>query len=172
MNKRIACVLIPDFTLVVQLKEHPDLFGKPVILAENGSNRSRVLYANIHAENEGLSSGMTLVQAKNVCPEVCILIREEKGEQQRFDELLVKLQRFSPFIEEAKPGIAYLDASGFRRMYPQEKNLAEKLITFVGTQGYPVKVGMAGNKFTSLTSASISEIYSYTIVPEGMEKNS
>jgi protein ImuB len=170
MNKRIGCVLIPDFPLVVQLKEHPDLFGKPMILAENGSNRSGVLYANIHAESEGVSLGMTVVQAKNVCPDVCILIREEKGEQQRFDELLVKLQRFSPFIEEAKPGIVYLDVSGFSRTYPQEKDLAEKLIDFIRIEGYPVKMGMAGNKFTSLVGASISETYSYTIVPNGKEK--
>ncbi|KPL03343.1 MAG: hypothetical protein AMJ73_07400, partial [candidate division Zixibacteria bacterium SM1_73] len=33
-----------------------------------------------------------------------------------------------------------------------------------------VKAGMAGNKFTSLVGASISEIYSYTIVPDGKEK--
>jgi protein ImuB len=170
MNKRIACVLIPDFPLVVQLKEHPDLFGKPVILAGNGSNRSRILYTDIHTEREGVSLDMTVVQAKNVCPEVCILIRDEKREQQSFDELLVKLQRFSPFIEEAKPGIVYLDVSGFERTYPREKNLAEKLISFVKAIGYPVKVGMASNKFTSLVGASISEIYSCTIIPQGEEK--
>jgi protein ImuB len=170
MNKRIACVLIPDFPLVVQLKEHPDLFGKPVILVEKESNRSKVSHANLQAESEGVSLGMTVIQAKNVCPHVCILIREEKREQQRFDELLVKLQRFSPFIEEAKPGIVYLDVSGFKRTYPREGNLAEKLIYFVKAIGYPVKVGMAGNKFTSLVGASISEINSYTIVSNGEDK--
>jgi protein ImuB len=170
MNKRIACVLIPDFPLVVQLRDQTELFDKPVVLVDSGSNRSQVLHMNTRAETEGVSLGMTAVQAKNVCPELFVLIRDEKKEQHRFDELSKKLQNFSPFIEEAKPGIAYLDASGFRRMYPQEKNLAEKLIIFVRTRGYPVKVGMAGNKFTSLISASISEIYSYTIVPVGTEK--
>lgn len=170
MNKRIACVLIPEFPLVVQLRDQPELYEEPVALAENSSDRSKVLHTNIQAADQGISSGMTVVQAKNVCPELCVLIKDAKKEQHRFDELLRELQRFSPFIEEANPGIAYLDVSGFKRTYPQEKDLAEKLISFVKFQGYPVRAGVADNKFTSLVGASISENYSYTIVPEGKEK--
>ena len=170
MNKRIACVLIPEFPLVVRLRDQPELYEKPVALAENASDRSKVLHTNIQAADQGISSGMTVVQAKNVCPELYVLIKDAKEEQLKFDELLRKLQKFSPFIEEANPGIAYLDASGFKRTYPREKDLTQNLISFVKFQSYPVKVGMAGNKYTSLVGASISENYSYTIVPEGKEK--
>jgi len=170
MNRRIACVIIPNFPLLVQLRDKPELYEIPTVLAESGSNRSKVLYMNIQAANEGVSFGMTIVQAKNVCPELCVLAKDSKKEQQKSDELLRKLHSFSPFIEEAKPGIVYLDASGFRRTYPQEKDWAEELISFVRLQGYPVKAGIGGNKFTSLVGASISEIYSYTIVPDGKEK--
>ncbi len=170
MNKRTACMLIPKFPLVVQLRDQPELHEEPVTLAENPSDRSKVLHTNVRAADQGVSLGMTVVQAKNVCPELCVLIKDAKKEQLKFDELLRKLQRLSPFIEEANPGIAYLDASGLKRTYPQEKDLTEELISFVRFQGYPVRVGMAGNKFTSLVGASISENYSYTIVPEGKEK--
>jgi len=170
MIKRIACVIIPNFPLLIQFRNKPELDKTPVVLAKSESNRSKVLYMNIQAANEGVDLGMTVIQAKNVCPELCVLARDPKKEQYSFDELSRKLERFSPFIEEAKPGIAYLDASGFRRTYPQERDLAEKLISFIRLQGYPVKAGMAGNKFTSLVGASISEIYSYTIVPDGKEK--
>lgn len=170
MIKRIACVIIPNFPLLIQFRNKPELDKTPVVLAESESNRSKVLYMNIQAANEGVDMGMTVIQAKNVCPELCVLVRDAKKEQYGFDGLLRKLERFSPFIEEAKPGIAYLDASGFRRTYPQERDLAEKLISFIRLQRYPVKAGMAGNKFTSLVGASISEIYSYTIVPDGKQK--
>jgi len=170
MNKRIACVILPNFPLLVQLRDKSELYETPTVLAESGSNRSKVLYVNIHAANMGIDSGMTVVQAKNVCPELCVLVRDAKKELYNFDGLLRKIERFSPFIEEAKPGIAYLDASGFRRTYPQERDLAEKLISFIRLQGYSVKVGMAGNKFTSLVGASTSEIYSFTIVPDGEER--
>lgn len=170
MNKRIACVLIPDFPLVVQLKDRPEFCAKPLVLVEKRINRSKVLQINIQAANEGVSLGMTVVQAKNVCPEIFVLTRDAKKEQQKFDELLREFQRFSPFIEEAKPGVAYLDTSGLGRIYPQENDFAERLIRFIMIQGYGVKVGMAGNKFTSLVGASISGINSYTIVPHGKEK--
>jgi protein ImuB len=170
MNRRIACVIIPNFPLLVQLRDKPELYEIPTVLAESGSNRSKVLYMNMQAAKEGVSFGITVIQAKNICPEVCVLAKDSKKEQQKSDELLRKLYSFSPFIEEAKPGIAYLDASGFRRTYPQEKDWAEELISFVRLQGYPAKAGMAGNKFTSLVSASISKIYSYSIVPDGKEK--
>jgi protein ImuB len=170
MNKRIASVLIPNFPLVVHLRDQPELSEEPVALVENPTNRSTVLHTNIQAARWGVSSGMTVVQAKNVCPELHVLIKEEKKEHRRFDELLRELQRFSPFIEEAKPGIAYLDASGLSRIYPQEKDLAERLISFVKTHGYPVRVGIAGNKFTSLVGALISKNYSHLIVQDGEEK--
>lgn len=164
MNRRIACLLIPDFPLVVQLMNQRALWERPVVLAESWSNRSIVLHNNVQAASEGVETEMTVIQARNVCPKLSVLIKDKKREQRRFDELLRKLQKFSPFIEEAKPGIAYLDVSGFTRTYPEEKDLAQKLISFIRIQGYPVKVGMASDKFTSLVAASISEIYSYNIV--------
>jgi protein ImuB len=171
MDKRIACVSIPNFPLMIHLRERPELYEQAVVMAETSGNRSSVLYTNFRATEEGVYSGMTVVQAKNVCPEIYVLARDEKEEQRRFDELLRRLQKFSPFIEEAQPGIAYLDASGLKRTYPLEKDLAEELIFFVRKDGYPVKVGIAGNKFTSLVGASISDVYSCTIVPEGEERN-
>jgi len=170
MNRRIACVLIPDFPLLVQSRNQPELSHMPVILAENPMSRSIVLYTNIHSAKDGVSSGMTVTQAKNVCPELCVLIRDVKKEHYKFEQLLRKLQNFGPLVEETKPGIAYLDVSGFKRTYPQEEKLAEKLISFVKMQGYPVKLGIAKTKFTSLVGSSISEIYSYTIVCTGKEK--
>jgi protein ImuB len=155
---------------MVDLRDQPELYDKATVMAETSSSRSIVLYANIHAAKEGVSSGMTVVQAKNVCPELCVLTRDEKKEQRRFDELLRNFLKFSPFIEEAKPGIAYLDVSGLRRAYPDEKDIAEKLILFVREEGYPVKVGMASNKFTSLVGASISDTFSYSSVPKGEER--
>jgi protein ImuB len=114
---------------------------------------------------------MTVVQAKNVCPELYVLTKDEKKEQRKFDELLRRLQKFSPFIEDAKPGIAHLDVSGLRRTYPNERNITEELISFVRREGYPVKVGIASNKFSSLAGASICDTYSYTIVSKGKERN-
>jgi|GEM_PF-1115156 len=170
MDKRIACVLIPNFPLTAHLRERPEVHDRPMVMAEASSDRSSVLYINLRATEEGVYSGMTVVQAKNICPEVCVVIRDEKKEQRRFDELLRKLQKFSPSIEEAKLGIAYLDVSGFGRRYPQESDLAKELISFVKGDGYPVRVGIAGNKFTSLAAASISDNYSSTIVPKGEER--
>jgi nucleotidyltransferase/DNA polymerase involved in DNA repair len=170
MDRRIACVLIPNFHLTTHLMERTEVHEQPIVIADTSSYRSSVLYTNCRATEEGVYSGMTVVQAKNICPELCVLIKDEKKERRRFDELLRNFLRFSPFIEEAKPGIVYLDVSGFRRTYPHEKDLAEELISFVRGEGYPVKVGIAGNKFTSLVAASTSDTYSYTIVPNGEER--
>jgi len=167
MDKKIACILIPNFPLIAHLRGRPEAFERSVVMAATSSDRSSVLYTNLRATEEGIYCGMTVVQAKNICPGLCVLIRDEKKEQRRFDELLRKLQEFSPSIEEAKLGIAYLDVSGFGRTYPGESDLAKELISFVREEGYPIRVGIAGNKFTSLAAASISGNYSFTIVPKG-----
>jgi protein ImuB len=170
MNRRIACALIPDFPLVALLRDQPKLTGKPVALAENPTNRSTVLNANSLAAKEGIEAGMTIVQAMNVCPELTVLVRDEKKESFRFEQLLKSLRNFSPHVEQVKPQAVYLDVSGFRTKYPQEGNLAEQLIFFVKMQNYPVRVGIADNKFTSLAAAWVSLIDSYTIVPAGKER--
>jgi protein ImuB len=170
MNRKIACVLIPDFPLTALLRDQSELAGKPVALADNPTNRSTVLNANSLAAEEGVEPGMTTVQAMNVCPELTVLIKDDKKEDFRFGQLIKSLRNFSPHVEQAKPQAAYLDVSGFKRKYPQEKNLAEQLISFVKLQGYPVRVGIADNKFTSLAAAWVSPVDSYTIIPTGEER--
>ncbi len=67
-------------------------------------------------------------------------------------------------------GIFFLDASGLRFIYRDEAEFGEKIIATINALGFPVRVGIAGNKFTAHIAAISSPLSRCTIVPSGSEQ--
>lgn len=114
MNKRrILHVDLDAFFAAVELKRHPELHGKPVVVGGCGDPQSRcvVSTATYEARAFGIHSGMALRLAWRLCPEAVFLpldIDTYARESERFKAIL---QQFSQTIEDAGIDEAYLDVS-------------------------------------------------------------
>ncbi|MBU1319640.1 MAG: hypothetical protein KKG33_11785 [candidate division Zixibacteria bacterium] len=113
---------------------------------------------------------MTPPQAHTLCPNLIVIPRDPEKERMRSNELLEILQKISPLVEEESPGVFFLDTSGLGLLYKSEKGLVQKIISSIRTKLYPIKAGVAKNKFLAKVAAEISEISNYTIVTAGTEK--
>lgn len=167
---KVACVLIPNFGLNVQLQQDLTLLLEAVALAESPRETAVILEVNGKADRAGIRPGLTVAQAHSLCPDLSIVLRREKLETSESQRLIRCLQDIAPFVESDLPGIFFLDADGLRRLYGDYSELAEKLIAKIKAEQYPVSVGIASNKFTARVAAEVSHRYHYTCVPEDCQR--
>lgn len=170
MSKRVACAYIPNFPVRLLLKEKPDLAGKPVMITDTPDDRKIVFAVSEKAYKWGVREGMTPAQAKTTCPGLVIEPRDIENEERVSMNLLNALQNVGPKVEVEEPGVYYLDTTGLTLLYKSERGLAEEIISSIRSKLFPVKVGIARNKFLARLAARLSEMSKYTIVTAGTER--
>lgn len=171
MSKRIACAIIPDFPLLVELMANSIPYDTPAVLVENENKRAKVLFLTSRAVIEGVNLDMTIAQAQAICPDLVVLIRDSKKEEKGIETIVKKLYSISPVVEKNDPGVFYLDLSGLERLYKSEEEIASKIIQKINELNFPVKMGIAKDKFTSYVGARACSLSDYKIVDEGKERN-
>jgi len=169
-NCRYACAVIPDFPAAVWIYQDPMLANRPMAIAETEKAASPLVVCTAEALRDGVTTVMTAAQAHSRCPDLIIKLRDHQKETELSGLILKKLQTLSPLVESDTKGIFSLDASGLRFIYRDEAEFGEKIIATINTLGLPVRIGIAGNKFTAHVAAISSPLSRYTIVPSGSEQ--
>lgn len=106
------------FFVAVELLEHPELVGKPVIVAAQ-SNRSVVLSASYEARAFGVRSGMPLARARAMCPQGTVLTPHYEAYPKYSQAIMVLFHEITDRVEQISVDEAFLDVSGaVRRLGP------------------------------------------------------
>ena len=110
---RSAHVDMDAFFVSIELLRHPELRGKPVIVAgsTNPNSRGVVMTATYEARRFGVGSAMPLATAKRRCPQAVVLPSRHRAVQARLEARHGDLSGFSDTIEVAGLDEAYLDLS-------------------------------------------------------------
>jgi protein ImuB len=167
---RVACVTVPLFPMAARLRSEPELIREAVVVVLGNGNAARVLAATRLAREAGVRPGLTLPQARALCPKLVARARDEPCERSAREALLEAAESFSPRIEDAGDGVAFLDVQGIERRFrgaSPELDLGRALIAAVEALGLPARVGIAGSKLAARIAASLPD--SPVIVPAGEE---
>ncbi|MCP4684146.1 MAG: hypothetical protein GY867_01755, partial [bacterium] len=124
---------------------------------------------NDKATEAGVLLDMTLTQGHVVCTDLTVKIRDHEKEIEQSNTIYKKLQTLSPFVEETAPGFYYLDASGLGLLYKSDRQFAEKIIATVVPTGYPVKLGLAKNKFVARVASEVADQNEFIVISPGSE---
>lgn len=167
---RIACLLVPLFPLAARLRSEPELAGeKTAVFAGNGS-AARLVAATRPARLAGLRPGMTLTQARSLVPRMTVRPRDPECERAAQQTLMEIAESFSPRIEDASEGIAYLDATGLAAHFPgdsPERDLLHAAMRRGEQLGLLLWAGAASSKLAARVAAELPD--SPTVVPPGDE---
>jgi nucleotidyltransferase/DNA polymerase involved in DNA repair len=163
---RIACALIPHFPVAVERRGDPALGGLSLVIGgtclpagRRSDQRKAVLDCSPEAEVQGVRAGMPLRQALAVCRDAVFLPPHPSRYSDVFDSVLDALEGFSPEVEQASLGRAYLNAGGLARHYEGELDLGERIIRSLReTTGLVAGVGIAEGKFVAWAAAVTSEV--------------
>ncbi len=167
---RIACIHLPLFPLAARLRSEPELVREAVVVTEGNGNAARVVAGTRLAREAGVKPGHTLPQARALCPKLVARSRDEECERAAQEALLEVAEAFSPRVEDAREGVAYVDIEGLERHFKSsspELELGRSLVAAADKAGLPVRVGIASSKLAARVAAGLPD--SPVIVPDGEE---
>jgi DNA polymerase IV len=179
--KRDASPLDPDttpflhvdmdaFFVSVELLEHPELRGKPVVVGGQPNRRGVVSAASYEARRYGIHSAMPLRTAGKLCPHAVFLEGRHDLYAEWSDRIATILSRFSPMVEMASIDEAYLDLSGTGRLHGPPLAAAHALLTEIGAKtGLPCSAGLAGTRLVAKVASDQAKPRGLVWVPAGAE---
>jgi len=124
---------------------HPELKGKPMI---TGGERGIVACASYAAKKMGITRGVPLHQAKNICPDLIILPSDYETYSLFSRRMFNIMRRFTPDVEEYSIDEAFCDITGMRRaLRSSYTGIAEQMKRAIERElGLGVSVGISLTK--------------------------
>ncbi len=145
---RVACLFIPDLPLAAAFRAEPELRGKPLAILESSRyGRDETIIA-------GWLRGLTVVQARAMQPDLIVRSLSMQGIQSAQEALLDVASSISPRVEDAAPGLVYIDLDGTQTLFPTEHGLLTALEARTRDVGLePVQIGIGPSRTTAELAA-------------------
>ena len=155
------------FFASVELLEHPELVGRPVIVGgRNG--RGVVSAASYEARAFGVSSAMSMAEASRRCPQAVVLPVRHGLYSRVSAQVMSVLAEVTPALEKVSIDEAFLDVTGARRRMGSPVTIGRWIRTEVRWRvGVPASVGIASTKFVAKLASSHAKPDGLLLVPAG-----
>jgi DNA polymerase-4 len=135
-----------SFFASVEQQCNPRLQGKPIAVI--GSNkRTIVTTASYEARAFGIKTGMTVPEAKKLCPHLILVTGNNKKYTDTCEQLISLYKHYTPMVEVFSVDEAFLDITGSTRLFGGEEEMARSLKEEIrGKLGLTCSIGIAPNK--------------------------
>jgi len=162
--RRILHIDMDAFFASVELRRHPELTGKPLVIGGSGdpARRGVVSTASYEARRFGIHSAMPLKTALKLCPEAVFLPVDHKEYSRISGQVKLILRGFSPIMEDGGIDEAYLDIILVER--PSEVIAKEMKDQIRSSLGLTCSVGIAPNKLLAKIASDLQKPDGITIL--------
>ncbi|MEK7280958.1 MAG: DNA polymerase IV, partial [Chloroflexota bacterium] len=168
----MSCIFHIDmdaFFVSVERARDESLWGKPVAVGGRGV-RGVVASASYEARAYGIMAGMSLSQARRLCPEAVFLEGRFGHYQEVSRRLIDLLYRFTPDVEVSGIDEAYLDMTGFELLYGNPLTTARRLKEQIQEElRVTASVGIASSKLVAKVASDFYKPDGLCLVPSGEE---
>lgn len=163
MDRQIVCFGIPAFEVAVARLHDRSLSTRPLAIGPLNTSRALLREVSSEAEQAGVGIGMSVEQARRVCPSLHILSPNPSRVRTAEASLLQVVRRYAPVWEPVQPGSFVMDLTGTGRLFGPASDVAAKVQHEVLAQ-YRLDgvAGVGSNKLVAQTAATLiqpSELY-------------
>ncbi|WP_423298961.1 DNA polymerase IV [Glutamicibacter nicotianae] len=170
-ERAILHVDMDAFFVSVELRDRPDLVGKPVIVG-HPSGRSVVLSASYDCRARGIHSAMPMSQAIPLMPEATVIEPSHHKYSEASAQIMAYFHTLTPLVEQVSVDEAFLDVTGSMRMLGGPVRIAQKIREYIRAEmGLTASVGIARNKFVAKLASTYAKPDGLAVIaPERTEE--
>lgn len=144
---RVACLWLPRLGTALARRDEPSLADRPLATVSAGPGPARLVEVCRLAHLAGLGPGMTLPEARFLCPE--LVLRPDRPEErlQALELLLQAMAEVSPSVEPADLDRVWIDLAGLAPGLAEAAALGRALLDRAErATGLRGRIGLAGGK--------------------------
>jgi DNA polymerase-4 len=136
------------FYASIEMRDNPELLGKPIAVGGLPTRRGVVATCNYEARKFGIHSAMAAATARKLCPEL-IIIRPDMDKYREASRQIHEIfERYTAVIEPLSLDEAFLDVSDCDHHQGSATLIAEAIRSDVReTVNITISAGIAPNKF-------------------------
>ncbi|MFZ7138293.1 MAG: DNA polymerase IV [archaeon] len=153
------------FFAAVETREHPEIKGKPVVVGadpKQGKGRGVVSTSNYEARRYGVSSGIPISRAWQLCPDAVFLPVNYSLYRTVSSKIMKILEKVAGNFERWGLDEAFLDVSSKVKSFDDAEKLAQQIKTEVNQkENLTCSIGVGPNKL-------IAKIASDFVKPDGL----
>ncbi len=150
----------------VEQQAHITYRGKPLVVAAYATPNGCVLSPSIEAKKLGIKVGMTVRDARLICPKVIVLEPDPQKYRAVYEKLLYLFKQYSPNVVPKSIDEAVLDFSQTQALFKRELTdigleIKKRIRNEIG-DWLSCNVGIGPNRFLAKTAASLHK-------PDGLD---
>jgi DNA polymerase-4 len=157
MSKIILCVDMDAFFASVEQQSNPTLRNRPIAVTGAGP-RTVITTSSYEARAYGVKTGMTVYEAKRLCPQIIFVTGNNKKYAQICERLSEICLRFTPDTEIYSIDEVFLDVTGSHHLLNGPENLARAIKETVKKElGITCTVGIGHNVLVAKLASDLAK---------------
>lgn len=155
------------FFAAVEMRNNPQLRGKPVMVGGPIGGRGVVSTCSYEARKFGVHSGMPTAEAKRLCPQGIFISAGLKGYVYASACLQAIFERYTPQVQPISVDEAFLDITGTSRRYPDPMDLVVAMKNEIWEKmRLTCSVGMAPTRYLAKLGSGLNKPNGITILDQ------
>lgn len=154
------------FYAAIEVLDHPEYRGKPVVVGAPPARRGVVSTCSYEARKYGIHSAMPSRTAGKLCPHAIFVAPRMERYEEISARIMQVFESFTPLVEPLSLDEAFLDVRGALHLWPGAVAIARELKQRIQTEiGLTASVGVAPNKFLAKVASDLRKPDGLVVTP-------